>query len=376
MAVYFITGKLGNGKTLVAVSRIKLKLDQCLPVATNIDLNLLNMYGPKQRKLSVIRVPDKPTADDLHALGNANRSYDESRNGLLVLDECGTWFNSRSWADKQRGPVNDWFLHARKLGWDVLLIVQDISVIDKQARECLAEHTVFCKRLDNLHVPVIGSFYKAITGYKLRLPRVHMGRVVYGDNAQAMLSDRWVYRGTDLFRAYDTKQLFLANYPHGPHSVLTPWHLVGRYQRTKTARQVMSQKTRIVWKRFSRPLSLVAGMMIGGAATAAAMVGLDSPNMVAPMPAEPLELVSHSVIVEESAEQPLAEILAGYWLVGSMRKSKHDELHTLYIFEHDSKPFLSSAHTQLDHVRYSPMNACLLRITRGAESVVIGCRDL
>lgn len=45
----------------------------------------------------MIRLPDKPSLNDLLAIGVGNTSYDESRNGLLVLDECGTWFNSRSW---------------------------------------------------------------------------------------------------------------------------------------------------------------------------------------------------------------------------------------------------------------------------------------
>lgn len=52
------------------------------------------------RKTRVIRVPDKPSLNDLLAIGVGNTSYDESRNGLLVLDECGTWFNSRSWGIK------------------------------------------------------------------------------------------------------------------------------------------------------------------------------------------------------------------------------------------------------------------------------------
>lgn len=379
MAVYFVTGKLGNGKTLVAVSRIKMKLDKGLPVATNIDLNLLKMYGPKQRKLNVIRVPDKPTVADLEALGNANPTYDEAQNGLLVLDECGTWFNSRSWADKARGPVNDWFLHARKLGWDVLLIVQDISIIDKQARECLAEHTVFCKRLDNLHVPFFGTVWKAITGYKMRLPRVHMGRVVYGDNEQALLSDRWVYRGTELFSAYDTKQLFLRDYPHGTHSVLTPWHLVGRHLRKKTPRERMAQHTRIIWKRYSRPLVAAVGMVVGGTAVAAALSGRE--NLAGPVPpVQPETLIAGpqttTVIDDEPYQEPLSELLDGYWLAGSVRKSTDAELRTFYIFKHASKPYLSSAHTQLADVRYSPMNACLVRVTRGTESVVVGCRDL
>lgn len=75
-------------------------------------------HGPTD-KPRIIRMPDKPTVSDLNAIGNANPTYDEELNGLLVRDECGTWFNARGWQDMSRAPVLEWFLHARKLGWNV-----------------------------------------------------------------------------------------------------------------------------------------------------------------------------------------------------------------------------------------------------------------
>lgn len=268
MAVYILTGKLGNGKSLVSVGRIRDKLQSGCMVATNLDLNLVPLIGASAKNCRVLRVPDKPNADDLHAIGNANLSYDESRNGLLVLDELGTWFNSRNWQDKSRGPVNDWFLHARKLGWDLILIVQDITLIDSQARAAIAEHTVFCKRLDNIHIPFFGTLYKILTlGQRLRLPRIHVGKVVYGTTEQDVLSDRWVYRGTDLFSCYDTKQVFLHDYRHGLFSMLPPWHTFGRHQIPRDWKFYM-RMTKIYWKRFSSPLAAACGLLAGVALTA------------------------------------------------------------------------------------------------------------
>lgn len=270
MPVYIVTGKLGNGKTLCSVGKIKEKIQAGCRIATNLDLNLVAMFGETTKAPRVIRVPDKPTVDDLNCIGIGNESYDESKNGALVLDECGTWFNSRNWQDKSRKAVNDWFLHARKLGWDVFLIIQDISILDSQAREALAEHTVFCKRLDNINIPVLGTLFKAITGLKLKMPRVHVARVVYGYSPSDMLSDRWTYRGNDLFACYDTKQLFLDDYPHGPYSMLTPWHLVGRHRVEKNGEFYM-RLTKIYWKRFKSPLALACGALLGVAMSAAAM---------------------------------------------------------------------------------------------------------
>jgi len=210
------------------VGRIRDALEKGLPVATNLDLYLEHVRDKYNNQLRVIRVPDKPTSHDLYNLGSANDTYDEEKNGLLVLDECGTWFNSRNWNDKARKDVIDWFLHARKLGWDIIFIVQDISLVDKQAREALAEHTVFTRRLDRIKIPFIGNLFKLFTGRQLRLPRIHRGKVHYGDSEQALVVDTWTYSGKSLYKLYDTKQCFTDS-DTGIYSLLTPWHLVGRY---------------------------------------------------------------------------------------------------------------------------------------------------
>ncbi len=228
MAVYFVTGKLGGGKTLAAVGRIRDYLYRGSKIATNLDLDLSQLLGPRKKNTVVYRIPDKPTVQDLQALGKGNESYDESKNGLLVLDECGTWFNSRGWGDKTRQPVIDWFLHARKLGWDIIFIVQDISLVDKQAREALAEHVVYCRRLDRITVPFVGFLYKLIFGKKLPGPKIHLAIVKYGDRETSLIVDRWLYRGRDLYRAYDTKQVFKDS-DDGVYQLLPPWYSHGRY---------------------------------------------------------------------------------------------------------------------------------------------------
>ncbi|MBH3187336.1 zonular occludens toxin domain-containing protein, partial [Serratia sp. JKS000199] len=70
MAVHVVTGKLGSGKTLVSVSRIQERLAKGCPVATNLDLKLHNMpmVGRYAKKTRVIRVPDKPSLNDLLAI--------------------------------------------------------------------------------------------------------------------------------------------------------------------------------------------------------------------------------------------------------------------------------------------------------------------
>lgn len=218
MADYLVTGKKGNGKSLICVGRIRDALRAGRVVATNLDLDLVAMLGPYHRKARVIRLPDRPSRADMDAIGIGNSEMDESRNGLIVLDELATWLNARSYADKGRQEFLDWMVHSRKLGWDTYLIAQGPAQIDKQVRETQVEYHVVCRRMDR--VKVAG----------LRMPRVHVAFVRYGLDRDSILSERWIYRGNDLFRCYDTRQVFKPLSDHGPYTMLPPWHLDGRYR--------------------------------------------------------------------------------------------------------------------------------------------------
>lgn len=217
MPVYFFTGKLGSGKTLMAVERVDEALRRDVRVASNIDFNLdgLISYGNKHSRIA--RVPDKPTSEDLTHLGlGYEGKYDEKKAGLLVLDELGTWLNSRSWNDKARRPFIDWCLHARKYRWDIIFIVQDVSMVDGQVRAALCEYLVKCRRTDRMKIP----------GTNLAPPKVHMAGVYYGDDTSSDKNrvETIMYRGVKLFEAYDTEQCFIDDYDCGSHSVLAPWY--------------------------------------------------------------------------------------------------------------------------------------------------------
>lgn len=230
MSDYAITGKKGTGKTKSVVLRIREALLQGRRVATNLDLNLDELL-PRSSKATVLRLPDKPTAADLFAIGCGNESYDEDRNGLLVLDELGTWLNARAFQDRERAPVLDWLVHARKYGWDVYYLMQHINQVDKQVREAFVEYTVRCVKMDKLPIPFLTPLLRAVSlgRVNLRFPRFHSCTVRLGVDPLGLIVDRWLFRGDDVHVAYDTRQVFSATYPHGLYSVLSPWHTKGRY---------------------------------------------------------------------------------------------------------------------------------------------------
>ena len=225
MAVFAVVGKLGTGKTKFCVWRAQEALLAGRRVASNVDLHT-HILCPRKRT-SYVRLPDKPSAFDLEAMGHGNPdSYDEDRNGVLILDELGTWLNSRSFQDKDRAGLIDWLIHARKLGWDVYLIVQDAGMIDRQVREALIEYEARCMRMDKVKVPVIGGILSVFHDRLAYLPRMHLVAARVGSGPSAIVAERWMYRGNDLHAAYDTRQVFTASYPHGAHSVLPPWDFV------------------------------------------------------------------------------------------------------------------------------------------------------
>lgn len=238
MTVYSVEGKLGTGKTKFAVWRAVSALRAGRRVAGNVDLNL-EAACPNDVRASYIRIPDKPSAFDLEALGVGNDTYDEERNGVLLLDELATWLNSRSFQDKSRAALLDWLVHARKFGWDVYLIVQDSAMIDRQVREALIEYRVRCMRFDKARIPLVGSILNDLFGGRVGyLPRMHMAAARVGDGVNAVVVERWMYRGDDLHSVYDTKQVFSADYPHGAHSVLHPGRFTVGPRSRRTQRHV------------------------------------------------------------------------------------------------------------------------------------------
>ncbi len=258
MSDYALTGKKGTGKSSGAVRQIQARLRAGQRVATNLNIHMDHLM-PAHSRAFVIRLRDKPSAHDLFSLGSGNPKikfdpivetdpksktygqcigttdpqildgFDENENGLLVLDEMGTWLNSRSFQDASRAPVLDWLAHGRKFGWDVFYLMQHINQVDKQLRESFIEYCVRFHRLDKIKIPGVSAATRLITAgqCKGQFPRFHIGVMRLGCDPAGMVADRWVFRGGNIHKAYDTTQVFQESYPHGTFCYLSHWHLEG-----------------------------------------------------------------------------------------------------------------------------------------------------
>lgn len=197
MAVYIVTGNLGSGKSLFTASQIVDYLHFGRRVACNFPLNLDKLQYKNKYTVDVDIIPTLPSSQDLWDLGVGGES--EEKAGLLVLDEGALIFNSRTWNDKDRQKVVEWLVNSRKLKWDVYIIIQHLSALDKQIREMIGELVIRCIRLDRIKVPLL----------KAALPRIHVAIARYGTSATAIVSERWVYRGNKLiYSLYDTASIF------------------------------------------------------------------------------------------------------------------------------------------------------------------------
>lgn len=231
----FVTGELGSGKTMFAVKLIQEYLRAGRPVVTNLDLYLDEMLASDNER-TAHRMPDKPTREHFDQLGDAydvKAGYDENKFGLIVLDECLTWLNSRGWQDKERAKVLDWFLHARKHGWNVAFIMQSADYCDPQLRETLLTYHISCRKMGKYRIPIIGKVFG------LRMPKGTLATITAGYGTNAIDHDKELYRGSDLYAAYKTGQVFESGMElinnnfvdmRAPYSILSAWHLKGRYE--------------------------------------------------------------------------------------------------------------------------------------------------
>lgn len=280
---FYISGKRGTGKGLVACRLAREYLRRGCPVATNMDLRLDYLAGPRSRVVAY-RLPDCPKTADLEALprGNANPT-NEKRNGLLLLDEVSVFLNARAWSEADRKGTLAWLAQSRKDGWDLCMLGQNPSQLDKQVRDGLIEVHGTVRRLDKYAVPVLSPLWKFLTGKALRLPSRSLVIFRAGFGRFDPVSDKWLFRGDEFFRCYDTLQKLNPENPQGLHCFLPGWHLRGRY---------------MSWFQLHRAAigsAAVAGFLIGGFGGAVGALWLGSDDSAPPVALAPVASVPHQL---------------------------------------------------------------------------------
>lgn len=247
-----VSGGMGQGKSIFCVYMIKEALNNNLKVATNMDI-FLDELMPSWNKSHIYRLSDQPTTNEIRAIGRGSNSKDESTFGLLILDEAGSFLNSRDWQNGDRSGFNHLSRMSRKLGWKLILITQHKDLLDKQIRLATITKFISLRRLDKFAIPFFGFIF-GIFGIKLKLPRVHAAVARIGSDQHAPLGGSKLFFAKSLYKAYDTEQIYesknlqtdiddglidscdskplwhlYGGTSPGLHSVLSSWHRKGRH---------------------------------------------------------------------------------------------------------------------------------------------------
>lgn len=198
IAIY--EGKIGGGKTYLAVSRILAHLAKGGAVFTNIELNLdgVASYLRTAHRLeldpSAVRILDESESWDFHKYLRSGTSL----NTLCVIDEAHLWFNARDHAvtASTKRELITFLSQSRKLKVDVIFIVQAAENLDAQFRR-LTQEFWRMKDLQRFKVPLLGWQY----------PYAHTLAFRIDAGSNQIMEKKLILRNASVWNAYNTNAL-------------------------------------------------------------------------------------------------------------------------------------------------------------------------
>lgn len=144
--IYLYTGTPGSGKSLNTARVIKTQLALKRPVICNFPIS----NTVKNYEYFTYKANEELTVDYLTDFAKNYFGQSRVKEGAitLVIDECQMLFNSRDWSKPDRQGWNKFFQIHRHFGFDVILVTQFDSMIDKQIR-ALVEYEIIHRKISN-----------------------------------------------------------------------------------------------------------------------------------------------------------------------------------------------------------------------------------
>ena len=166
--VWGISGNLGGGKSLTAVSMLVDALSRGWFVVTNMDLHhkVLSAYLGYDSRQMVLRV-DMDESDPVSWPTGSPRGSGGKKRVIVVLDEVAEWFDQYSGTSPKVRGFLSWLRHSSKRSQDVILIVQRKEYLAKSLR-ILVARWVWCEDLAVWRVPVLRIRLPFCRGYVMR----------------------------------------------------------------------------------------------------------------------------------------------------------------------------------------------------------------
>lgn len=176
--VWGVTGDLGGGKTLSAVSLAVVAMQHGFFICSNVTLNcdaIRQDFGIPADKLYMHFSFESDDFDPFALPVGSPRGSGGRKRVLVIMDECAEWIDQYS--STQTSPrikrFLSWLRHSSKRSQDVVLIVQRLDYLNKNIRELISKRLV----VDDLRVwrlPVVKMTLPFCGGYCMQ--RVFDGR--------------------------------------------------------------------------------------------------------------------------------------------------------------------------------------------------------
>lgn len=215
--IYFFSGLPGSGKSLHSAKMIDQYHRKGKHVITNFEIN--EHFWDKRRckknkytnESGILCETTNETLSVDFLLDFADKNHARNERGqiiekqtLLVIDECQTIFNSRSWNVKGRSDWIIFFTQHRKFGYTIILVSQHKNLIDKQIRSLL-EFDYEHRNVKNFKL--IGFFLAMFFGGNLFVIPVSWMANGKQDHTEFMHASKKLYKLYDSYKIFDTSTL-------------------------------------------------------------------------------------------------------------------------------------------------------------------------
>ncbi|MCB5712132.1 zonular occludens toxin domain-containing protein [Lactonifactor longoviformis] len=209
--IYFYSGTPGSGKSLHCAKMIDSWVKKGRNIIANFDINNEFWKTKRLKKKGQILCVDNSCltvdglidfADNYHQRNTKGQIIEKQT--LLIIDECQTMFNSRSWNAKGRSKWVIFFTQHRKYGFEVILISQNKDLVDKQIRGCF-EYNYVHRNVKNFKV--FGRILSLFFGGNFFVVVVTWMMNGKKDHCEFLLNMKRYYSLYDSYRIFDTENL-------------------------------------------------------------------------------------------------------------------------------------------------------------------------
>lgn len=198
-----VSGKVGYGKTLDCVRRVRDHVARGGCVCTNIKLDVAQIGRAVGRRLSKFQIQPLSADSDPATIPTGDRRGKGNRKTIVLLDEALNWFQSSgSGRDPRKLAWSEWLRQSDKLGQDVWFVAQNFERAAKWIRE-LAAISIEIFPLREIKIGMVFPLWLLFPPFR------NMYCAKWRDCRSGMVTKLELHRySSDVWKLYDTSETF------------------------------------------------------------------------------------------------------------------------------------------------------------------------